>query len=63
MPKASYRVEANREGLELSIDENFWDETIIDTEGTSNLDLNIATICQEIRAVLYYIATRDKPAQ
>ncbi len=56
--RPAYRVSASREGVELSIDENFWNDEVVEAAtGTTALDHNIATVCAEIRAALYYIAT------
>ena len=54
----SYRVQADRDGLRLSVDENFWNDRIVrPQDGTTQLDLNIASVVQEIRTALYYVAT------
>ncbi len=53
---ASYVVEADREGLRLSVDETFWPDTT-DEEGRSQLDFHIAQVLAEVRAALYIVAT------
>jgi len=51
-------VQADRDGLRLSVDENFWNDRIVrPQDGTTQLDLNIASVVQEIRTALYYVAT------
>lgn len=55
-----YRVSANRDELHLELDDKtFWDNTIVITkDGTqTQLDINIASVLEEIRAALYYIGT------
>lgn len=54
--RAAYRLSADRDGIQLTVDETFWDETFLEG-GTSALDHNISTVVAEIRAALYYIAT------
>lgn len=55
--KPSYRLAADRSGLQLSLDENFWNDTVVRCDGTTALDNNIETIIQEIRAALYVVGT------
>lgn len=55
--RSVYRIVAGRDGLRVEFDENFFDNEILKTDGTSLLDVNIAALCQEIRTALYYIAT------
>jgi hypothetical protein len=43
--------------LQIELDENFFDNKIVRTDGTTQVDVNIATLCQEIRTALYYLAT------
>lgn len=56
--RATYRVSVDRSGLQLEVDEDFWDDTVVDhKKGHTALDINIAQVIQEIRAALYYIGT------
>jgi hypothetical protein len=56
--RTAYRVEAARDGVQLTIDDTFWNDTVVSPrDGTTQLDVNIAQVVQEIRAALYYIAT------
>ena len=54
-----YRVSAARDEVRLDIDEQtFWDNTVVVAkDGTTQLDVNIAAVVEEIRAALYYIGT------
>jgi hypothetical protein len=55
----AYRLTADESGVQLEVNDAFWNEKIIDTgTGTTQLDFNIAQVVQEIRAALYYIATK-----
>jgi len=57
---AAYRLTASREGLQIEIlHEDFWDNTIIDTKGTTWLDVHVSSVCQEIRQALYCIGCQD----
>jgi hypothetical protein len=55
--RTSYRIVAGHEGLQVELDENFFDNAIVRKDGTTQVDVNIATLCQEIRTALYYLAT------
>jgi hypothetical protein len=59
MPKPTrFSIAIARDEMRLNIDEHFWDDTIVsEKDGTTQLDFNIATVLQEIRAALYYVAT------
>jgi hypothetical protein len=56
----SYRLEADRNGLQLTLDETFWPDTT-DDEGNSRLDFNIALVLEEIKAALYYVEHFGRP--
>lgn len=57
--RTAYRIVAGRDGIHVEFDNNFFDNTAVAPDGTSQLDVNIVTLVQEIRTALYYIATED----
>ena len=59
---SAYRIVAGQTRLQIEFDENFFNNEILEG-GTSLTDLNIETILQEVRAVLYYIATKSLSEQ
>lgn len=60
--RPAFRISADYEGLNLSLDSEFWNDTIVNPQdGTTALDHNIATVIQEIRAALYYVGTTGRP--
>lgn len=57
-PKTTYRIIASREGVEIELDENFWNNAVVrPQDGTTALDIYIATLVQEIRTALYFLGT------
>lgn len=55
--RPAYRITADRDGLVLTVNEEFWNDTIVAEDGTTQLDINVSQVVQEIRAALYYVAT------
>jgi hypothetical protein len=55
--RSLYRLSAGRGGLQLTLDEAFWSNALLDEAGTTQLDVNITTLAQEICAALYFVAT------
>lgn len=58
---ARYAIRADRSELHVRFDDHFFDNTILDAQGTTVLDRNIAAVIQEIRAALYYVGTDTTP--
>jgi hypothetical protein len=54
--RPAFRISADTDGLQLTVDANFWNESITQT-GESQLDFNIETVVADIRAALYYVGT------
>lgn len=59
--RSVYRLEAGREGLRVAFDEEFFDNQVIRKDGTTRLDIHVASLVQEIRTALYLIGTVDLP--
>ena len=56
--RTRFQVTVNRAGVAVEfLDENFFDNTILDDKGTTSLDFNIAQLVQEVRAALYFVGT------
>ena len=56
--RSQYRITVSRSEVHIEfLDEHFWNNTILDEKGTTSLDLNIASVVQEIRAALYFVGT------
>jgi hypothetical protein len=54
-----YQIAVGRDGLRGEFDETFFSNEIVKTDGTTQVDLNIASFVQELRTALYFFATTD----
>lgn len=57
--RTAYRIVAGRNGIHVEFDDHFFNNEVVRRDGTTQVDVNVAALCQEIRTALYYIATAD----